>query len=473
MSERNDKHEADPHRNKADGSETDYREVMDHSRQAAQRIDVDRGMIDPEDRQFTIEGNLDHRGSLTLRKRSSNDFEPYTLFPRSPIRQMPVENAAPRYQGPAQSTNQAATNDLLVITDVGQLVGQLRLAITADQSHRLLVPTAGRSTVSPFRIVTTRTGPRAILDPAPRTLSNVPRPRSSAERGPKSAITQPMMPPSVLPTKTRQAVKPKDWTKAVEKPAGATKAETDNCLTCIQYNRDCTGTDLIFVHGEYRCEKCAEKRMNTGSRKCLWKDPAKGVFTYKEAQAAAGRKELWANTVAGRAARKARKEEEGTQARDDLKVAEEEDPEGEEEESEEEGGEADLEDAVEAAWQELFRDIAGGLKLDLNDVPEQLSVLETMKALYEGVVEDEQEKPVEERRWKADVVTALETRLKTEINEAQITLNKALDREIDPSCDPTPLTNPSPSAVFTNQSAAESRWYVQRQDYGMDMEDNE
>lgn len=102
--------------------------------------------------------------------------------------------------------------------------------------------------------------------------------------------------------------KPKDWTKATEKPSGLEKAEKDTCLTCINYGRNCHGTSLVQVEmktsgkSDIRCITCASKAGH-GGRRCYWKEPAKNINTYAQAKAEYHGIENQKNTRQGRLAR--------------------------------------------------------------------------------------------------------------------------------------------------------------------------
>lgn len=144
-------------------------------------------------------------------------------------------------------------------------------------------------------------------------------------RGPPESGSRPMSSPSsdnraikrVRTDETRGRLastgivqKPKDWSIATEKPAGLTKLASDMCLTCIQYGRGCTGTlmaEVLTAKGvkDIRCLSCTNNggRGGHGGRKCYWKEPAKGIFTYEDARVAYNGITNFKNTRAGRLAR--------------------------------------------------------------------------------------------------------------------------------------------------------------------------
>lgn len=58
------------------------------------------------------------------------------------------------------------------------------------------------------------------------------------------------------------------------------------CLTCCRQNRGCDGTSVL----DGKCECCRAARGGTNARKrrCVWLNPEKNLFTYPDAQSAAG-----------------------------------------------------------------------------------------------------------------------------------------------------------------------------------------
>ena len=93
---------------------------------------------------------------------------------------------------------------------------------------------------------------------------------------------------------------PQAYEKACERPSGLTKKDTDTCMTCIHQRRSCKGTQLVLVKGKIKCQCCAYKGNGTGGRICHWRDAARGIFTYEDAQKAPGARKCEANTRVGK-----------------------------------------------------------------------------------------------------------------------------------------------------------------------------
>ena len=112
-----------------------------------------------------------------------------------------------------------------------------------------------------------------------------------------------IVPGTTTPEKDRD-----DYVDAIELPTNHLKAEGQKCLTCSHYNRACRGTQITLVmkrgKPNWRCETCQD---NTG-RVCYFKDFAKGIHTYKQAQEYHGGIVNAPNTRAGRAARARRRQ---------------------------------------------------------------------------------------------------------------------------------------------------------------------
>lgn len=108
-----------------------------------------------------------------------------------------------------------------------------------------------------------------------------------------------------LVSDNRSDNKKKDYSKGTLHPTTAeqgVKAETDTCLTCIEYNRKCKGTTMTLVptsrNGRKAMWKCDQRR--NPQRRCLWRKDMLYVTTYDEAFTADGGKKLDKNTVQGR-----------------------------------------------------------------------------------------------------------------------------------------------------------------------------
>lgn len=87
--------------------------------------------------------------------------------------------------------------------------------------------------------------------------------------------------------RTKSKDEARRFARAAEKPAGATKAEDDKCLTCLDMGRGCGGTSLVSVKGDLRCQSCVKTDPDgSGSRKCYWKDASRGIYTLTQAKAA-------------------------------------------------------------------------------------------------------------------------------------------------------------------------------------------
>ena len=230
--------------------------------------------------------------------------------------------------------------------------------------------------------------------------------------------------PSPSPRRKKKQEEDKDWHKAAEKPPGNTKAETDMCLTCIDYGRSCVGTEMVWIHGEYRCKLCATKGTSTGTRKCLWKDVAKNVFTYQEARTAADLKSLPANTAEGVAQRKARREAQANQtSMEKEKVESEEGTQAKDEEDSEEVFEA----KIAKVWQALLDNTVSASEEDDNDDAGRVTVYTIMKIFLQDVV---QEKP---EQWPSDVVEAVAARLDAHIGRAQAAVDRAVASAFGPN----------------------------------------
>jgi len=413
-----------------------FREVMDEARRAAANIDINPGTINPDNGQFTLRASIDDQDSFTLSRRSATGHEQVCSFGRSPSHQTGVTNNALGFQAAEQPPRGASPDELLIMTSAGQLVARVRLLVPTDKFHELLAPDGSDSTTSPLRIVSAVTGPCTVFNPAPG-IPIVALQSLASHPSETTFHTSPQTTPTPAPRRKPKPDKEKDWSKAVVKPEGATKLETDFCLTCIQNNRDCGGTDLVLVRGEFRCKKCSEKDSTTGTRRCFWKDPAKKVFTYQEARAAAGYKPVYGNTRAGIAARKARKEREAREAREagamhQAKVEEDEREdqeetyvEEEEEEDDDDGDGIAFNSAVDAAWQRLYDIAVATPGLDLNDDVTNVNMLGMMRVML----------ATNQDQWHfdVDIVGAIESRLNERTEQLEATIRRVIDVE-------TPLT---------------------------------
>lgn len=399
-----------------------YREAMDEARRAATNIDINPGTINPDDRQFTFGENIDRQGSFTLSRRSATGHEQVCFFRRSLSHQTGVTNTAFRYQAAGQPLSGASSNELLIMTGAGQPVARILLLVPTDEFHELLALDGADSTTSPLRIVSAVAGPSTVLNPAPG-IPIVALQSPASHSNEPTFRTSPETTPIPGPRRKQRPEKEKDWSKAVVKPEGTTKLETDFCLTCIQNNRCCEGTDLVLVRGEFRCKKCSEKDSTTGTRRCFWKDPANNVFTYQEARAAAGYKPVWQNTREFRALRKGQKARE---AREKLQAkAEEGEIEDQEETYEEDDDEVAFNSAVDAAWQGLYDVAVATDGVDLNDDVNNVNVLGMMRVML----------ATNRDQWRSDVdvVAAIEARLHERTEQLEATILGVMDVE-------TPLT---------------------------------
>lgn len=107
--------------------------------------------------------------------------------------------------------------------------------------------------------------------------------------------TRRLVTPNARALKTKTA---EDFESVSVQPLGDTKLESEKCFTCIQLGRSCSGIKMI----DGRCEMCATKTGNSGSRKCYWRKP--GIDTYEAAKKAdTGAVYNEKNTRAGRTKR--------------------------------------------------------------------------------------------------------------------------------------------------------------------------
>lgn len=179
--------------------------------------------------------------------------------------------------------------------------------------------------------------PPLIYEPSPspppqkNTASRkrpAPTPSSDTTNKRKKTVAQGSRP---IPVRGTEA-----YAKAMTVPAGMTKEEDETCLTCIRYNRRCKGTQLVVVKGTKRCQTCATPGTGTSSRICYYRDPARGIHTFEDAQRVLadtyGGRRLDQNTRAGRLERQGRAADAASQTDDDDDADTEEEDEEETEE---------------------------------------------------------------------------------------------------------------------------------------------
>ncbi|KAK5946508.1 hypothetical protein PMZ80_000651 [Knufia obscura] len=427
MSERNVKREAEgglsDTTSDVDTKEQEKQKILTQARRAAANIDARQGPIDPANRRFYVEGNLDGQGLPTLRERTETGLKRHPLVLQSQADQASVTTGKLRNQSPRQPPTGATSNDLRLTTYDGTVVGHLKLAITATEFQRLLTENSNVNDTLALQIESNSIVEKAVREPAaeppvgaPR--SNMPQPdRVTTGNTPQATPTPaPRKKPQL---KQKKPPKEKDWTKAVEKPTGSTKAEGAFCLTCINGNRSCKGTELVWIHGEYRCAMCAEKRAGTGSRRCLWADPVNNITTYAHAKAAAGRPDINTSAhIAERKAAKARKSDGAYKVEDEA-----EETEIDEEISEDEDSDFDLESAVDAAWQELRKNFT---VFQEHDKLERVLLLENMQELLEDIIERDGAVGIPDWQWRPDVASALRARIDAQFGAAKVAFDESM-----------------------------------------------
>jgi len=443
MSQGSTDHEDGPGLTGINMSDKSHWGIMNEARRIAQNLDIKHGMINQDDRQDVHREHVDHQGSFTRSRRSISGHKLDFFSPQSHAHQTNVTSNTLRRQTARQLLGGAGSDEILMVTGAGQPVARIRLLVPADEFHRLLVPNVANRNTPPLRILSAVTRPNTVFNPAPGipivalqspvlestelTSDTTPRATSTPSLCREQHANKPK-------GRKQRPEKEKDWSKAVEKPLGATKLATEFCLTCIQNNRNCEGTDLVLVRNELRCKKCSEKDATTGTRRCFWKDPAKNVFTYKDAKAAAGLEPLWANTREGRAQRKTQKTSPAREAQATHSAeAEEDDRDNQEETRGEDSDEIAFNSVVDAAWQELYgcftiRHGVGG-----NADVDEVTALETMRIMLQ----------IDRGRYSSDVVGAIQARIDERTQQLEaMTLHGAMDLE-------TPSTEDRPDHTST------------------------